>query len=327
MNKCLGCGIKMQNHNKEELGYVENLENDVCERCFRLKNYGEYKKVTLKNEDFNQILDTIPQESLVIYIADALNLDLSYIKNFKNIILVITKRDILSKSVKDEKIINKLKETYPMLLEIIMISSLKNYGLDKLYNSMLKYHNNKKIYFVGSTNSGKSTLLNKLITNYDEQQTKSNITMSMYPSTTIDKIELKLNKMTIVDTPGLLDDGNLTTYLEKKELKKVMPKKEIKPRSCQIKGHGSILIDNYARIDYKTKEDNSLVIYTSTDIKIRFSSYEKNTYRDFIPHKYFIPNEKDIVIPGLGFIKFTKSLEVTIYLPEKITPHLRDNLI
>ena len=33
----------------------------------------------------------------------------------------------------------------------------------------------------------------------------------------INKIEIELNKMTLVDTPGLLDDGNFITYLEKKE--------------------------------------------------------------------------------------------------------------
>lgn len=327
MNKCLGCGIQMQNETKEKLGYVENIENTICERCFKLKHYGEYQKVTLQNEDFMKILSTIPKNNLVVYITDALTIDLSYLHFFKNIILVITKRDILPKSVKDEKIIMKLKEQYQNLLDIVMVSSIKNYGLDKLYQSIKHHYHYKDIYFVGNTNSGKSTLLNKLIMNYSQTKITPNITMSMYPSTTIDKIEVKLNEMTLIDTPGLLDEGNLTTYLEKKELKKVTPKKEIKPRSCQLKGKGSILIDNYVRVDYETKENNSLVIYTATDIKVNFSSYTKNTYRDFIPYKYSIPMKKDIVIPGLGFIKFTKPLEVTLYLPEKIKPYLRDNLI
>lgn len=327
MTKCLGCGILLQNENKQALGYIEDLEKTICERCFKLKHYGEYQKVTLQNEDFKKILSTIPKDNLVVYITDALTLDLSYINNFQKTILVITKRDILPKSVKDEKIIAKLKEQYPNLLDIIMVSSIRNYQLDKLYQTIKKYYQNKSIYFVGNTNSGKSTLLNKLLINYSEEETTPNITMSMYPSTTIDKIEVKLNGMTLIDTPGLLDEGNLTSYLEKKELKKVTPKKEIKPRSCQIKGKGSILIDNYARIDYETKDTNSLVIYTASDIKISFSSYEKNTYRDLTLHKYSIPMKKDIVIPGLGFIKFTKPIEITLYLPKKITPHLRENLI
>ena len=327
MSKCLGCGISMQNQDKNALGYVENLENSICERCFKIKHYGEYQKVTLQNEDFKKILSTIPKDNLVIYITDILNLDLSHINNFSKTILVITKRDIIPKSVKDEKIITKLKEKYPNLLDIVIISSIKNYKLDKLYQLVQKYHHNKSIYFVGNTNSGKSTLLNKLIENYSTQKEKPTITISMYPSTTIDKIEVKLNNLSLIDTPGLLDNGNLTTYLDRNDLKKVTPKKEIKPKTCQLQNKGSILIDNFARLDYETKEKNSLVIYTATNIQIKFSSYTKNTYRDLVPHKYSIPNKKDLVIPGLGFIKFTNKMEITLYLPKNIKPYLRDNLI
>ena len=49
MNKCLGCGIKLQNDSPIELGYTTNLDNKICERCFKLKNYGQYVKVTLNN--------------------------------------------------------------------------------------------------------------------------------------------------------------------------------------------------------------------------------------------------------------------------------------
>lgn len=326
MSKCLGCGITLQTKDNNLLGYTTNKENKICERCFRLKNYGEYKNVSLNNKDYQEIIKKIPNSALVVYLVDILSLNLSNIPKFSNMILVLTKFDILPKSTKEEKIITKLKENYPNILDIICISSLKNHNIDRLYNSINKHHNKEDIYLIGSTNSGKSTLLNKLIKNYGQEQ-ESNITVSMYPSTTLDKVEIKLNDLKLIDTPGLIEEGSYLNILSKKDLKKVTPKKEIKPRSCQVTGKGSILIDNLARIDYETKEPNSFVIYTSPMIKSNFISQTNNTSKDLIPNKYSLPNNMDIVLPGLGFIKFTKTINITIYTPANIKPYTRNNLI
>ena len=56
MSKCLGCGIKLQNTDSNIEGYVENIDNNICERCFKLKNYGEYKITNKTNEDYLNIL-------------------------------------------------------------------------------------------------------------------------------------------------------------------------------------------------------------------------------------------------------------------------------
>ena len=41
--KCIGCGIELQTEDIKSEGYVDNIDKDVCERCFKLKNYGQYK--------------------------------------------------------------------------------------------------------------------------------------------------------------------------------------------------------------------------------------------------------------------------------------------
>lgn len=326
MSKCGGCGITLQFINKEELGFTNSVESQICERCFRLKNYGEYKAVSLNNKDYEQIIKNIKDNSLIVYVADLLSLDLSRLPQNKNTLLVLTKYDILPKSTNENKLISKLKENYSKVLDIIVVSSLKNYNIDKLYNLLNKYSNNNDIYLIGNTNSGKSTLLNKLIKNYD-QENNADVTVSMYPSTTLDVLKIKLNNLNIIDTPGLIDEGNYTNILSAKDLKKVTPKKEIKPRSCQVTGRGSIIIGNFAKIDYETEENNSFVIYTSSLVESKFISMKNNTYKDFISHKFSLSNNKDIVLPGLGFIKFTKPINITIYVPNKIKPYVRNNLI
>ena len=53
---CQGCGILLQDQNVLQDGYTTSLENDLCQRCFRMRNYGEYQVVVKSNEDYLQIL-------------------------------------------------------------------------------------------------------------------------------------------------------------------------------------------------------------------------------------------------------------------------------
>ena len=326
MTRCLGCGIKLQNESKDKLGYTLSLENNICERCFKLKNYGKYTNVSLNNTDYLNVLNSIKKDDLVVYTTDILSLSINLIETFERVLLVITKRDILPKSIKDEKIVKYIKKKYPNVIGVIVVSSNKNYNLDYLYDKMKKYSNKKGVYLVGNTNSGKSTLINKLIDNYSINS-NNKVTTSMYPATTLDKLEINLGDLILIDTPGLIEKGNIVNYLDATDMKSITPKKEIKPKSCQISGIGSLVIDKYIRIDYHTKKKNSLVIYASNTLNIRFSSLKKEISKDFKKIKFDLKDRQDIVIPGLGFIKFVDPFEVSIYCNSKVKPYSRDNLI
>ena len=52
---CSGCGIKLQDENVLLDGYTASLDNDLCARCFRLKNYGEYKVSNKSNDEYINI--------------------------------------------------------------------------------------------------------------------------------------------------------------------------------------------------------------------------------------------------------------------------------
>ena len=52
MSNCIGCGVKLQQENINELGYTRNSESKLCERCFKIRNYGEYKKTNTKNNRY-----------------------------------------------------------------------------------------------------------------------------------------------------------------------------------------------------------------------------------------------------------------------------------
>ena len=58
---CQGCGVLLQDENVLQDGYTTNLENQLCQRCFRMKNYGEYQSVTKSNEEYLEILKSISE--------------------------------------------------------------------------------------------------------------------------------------------------------------------------------------------------------------------------------------------------------------------------
>lgn len=323
--RCSGCGVILQDVDKNKIGYTNSFSSGKCMRCFRLSNYGEYQKVELGNDDFLEIINNIPKDALVVYTTDILSLNLDIVDKFKRVLLVITKCDILPRNVKNNKIIDYVKKDRKNIIDVVMVSSLRNYNMDDLYRMMTRYCDGQPVYFVGNTNTGKSTLINKLIYNYSNSD--NNVTVSMYPSTTLDKVEIKLDKIVVIDTPGVIDKNSIINYVGGKDLKKISTRGEIRPRSCQIKGGGSIVIGDYVRIDYDTKIPNSIVIYTSNGVDVRFNSRENDHLTNYHMFHYDIEMNKDIVIPGLGFIKCIKPLHIQLYVLDGVVPYIRDNLI
>lgn len=323
MNNCIGCGAKLQKINKEEIGYTTNIEKKLCERCFRIRNYGEYKTIVKDNNDFIKILENINKtKDLVILVLDIFNInkDLDIIKqHIKNgVLLVITKRDLLPKSTSDEKLLKYVDKLNIKYIDKIVISSNKNYNFDSLYEMINKYKKSKNVYVVGYTNAGKSTMINKLIYNYSEEDTT--ITTSILPSTTLNEIKININEnLTIIDTPGILEENSLYNQLDGKELKRIIPKKEIKPINYQLKTKQWIIIDKYAVIE---AENIDLVIFMSNTLKI------ERTYKQPIINQnkqQFKIDNNDIVINGLGFVKCIGKGIINIYSKNNI--YIRNSLI
>ena len=329
--KCTGCGVVLQDENVTNDGYTTNLENDLCQRCFRMKNYGDYEIVSKSNDEYLSILEEINDTNdLVLHVVDVLNVDedLNYINEHigNKKILVLNKRDVLPLSVNDDKEISYFKEKYPFYDDIVLIGTRNNYNYDELFNIIKKYKTSNKVYLVGRTNAGKSSIINKLMSNYSVNT--SNLTISPLPSTTLDTVSVDLSDdLTLIDTPGLVDVGNITNYIDNDMLNKITPKKEIKPRVIQVKEGSSILVEGILRIDILESDKNSFSFYMSNDLEIGKISSSNESLNDLSKRNIDVLFGEDLVIDGLGFIKIVSKCNIDVYLDKRVDIFTRNSMI
>ena len=367
---CIGCGAEIQSENPNKQGYLpksvveKSVEenNLVCKRCFRLKNYNEVSDVELGAEDFYKLIKTLSKkDGLIVKVVDIFDFSGSWIEdvidivgNNKDIVLVANKLDLLPKSVKQNKIkqwlFKMLKAKGIKVKDILLISAIKNHGIEEAAARIDELRNGKDVYIIGATNVGKSTFINKLIelTTGD----KNVITTSHFPGTTLGMIEIPLDRATsIYDTPGIILDYDIAHYLDAKSLKLVMPKKEIKARVFQLNAEQSLFFGGMARVDFVKGERQSFTLYASNLVDIHRTKlsnadalFEKHLgtllkppfednisiFKNQVKKNFKIDDRKiDIVISGLGWITVNSDsgCEIDIYVPEEIEVFVREAII
>ncbi|MCF0105901.1 MAG: ribosome biogenesis GTPase YqeH [Holdemanella sp.] len=275
---CKGCGVLLQNENPEEIGYVPSLDASLCQRCFRIRNYGDVVISMQQGVESNQTFEKINEiDGIVFWIVDLFAFESSIISRLnqklpnKEIILVLTKRDVLPKTLTDDKIRNfvmdRLKEENIKVKDIIIGGYLLKKGeaadnfLDEVDYMIDKYRNGKDCIFMGVANVGKSTVLNGLLSS-------NALTTSRNPGTTLDLIPIEREGYTIFDTPGIENKHSALTYLQPKDLKAVIPTKPIRPFVSQIYEDQSFAAGGLARLDLVVKGKASVVGYFSRSISI-----------------------------------------------------------
>lgn len=331
MNKvCIGCGSKLQTLDKNKEGYINPKVYEkatLCERCFKIKYYGE-AYVTDNPKDKTSLIKMInDSKKSVVYLVDTLTISketLSVIDSLSNkVYLVLTKRDLLPKSVKN----SKLKEyisNLTLIKDVFVISALKNNGVTELYNELIK-NNEKSVYVIGYTSSGKSTFINKLLTLNGKS---GNITTSSLPNTTLECINIKLNdKLTLIDTPGFVSENSSYNFIDVDIYKKMLPKSVIKPKVYTIKKDFMIILGDILRIENNSDNDVNLVFYFKNEIKLNKMRSIRNELlkdKDKLDVKV---SDKDIILEGLGYIKVVGYANLTMYTLNKKMISIRNKMI
>lgn len=295
INRCYGCGVILQSDNPMDVGYISkdrlNLEDQLCERCYKLRHYGEVKQNSPSfGESYIKLLsDVNKKDALIVYVMDAFTIEGSILKDIhpylqKNTIVVLNKKDILPRDFPEDKLVAKIRQVLKQdnvnPLDILLISSAKNINMDEFMSKLETLRKGKDVYFVGANNVGKSSIINKILKNY-KNKTDKLITTSKYPGTTLGIIGIPLDNVSYMfDTPGIFNPKSVISQMEKEILKYIIPRDQINPRNYQLDDQNSLIFGGIARFDYVSKNQKEkgkcgYTIYMSNDIDIERTKLSK----------------------------------------------------
>ena len=290
MSKCKGCGLTLQNEDKNALGYTPKLTNKLCERCFKITNYNYHDDG--KKVDNEQIcLEINNKKAFNFFMCDILSLNDKTISLFNKInnpkTLVITKADLLDKNTDYHRLIERIKEAYS--INNVVVCSIKNYA--GLQDIMYLINTYKKVVFCGPTSSGKSSLINHL---FDYE-----LTVSSFKNTTQEFISLKKDDLVIIDAPGFISD-----VITKKE-------KMLNPKTINVKKGYELVIDDISlTFDYEI----SLTLYISNNCLYKTRKIRKD-YNNIIN----IKDGSDMTVKNIGFIYFKNAVSLKVSHPDDIS--------
>lgn len=327
MKQCLGCGSELQTEKMNERGYAKDISNDYCQSCFRLRHYRDFKRVKAKVNDGDTLAFIDSFDGHVVWVLDIMHLNQSLHPGLlrtlrhKDVVLVVNKRDLLSKTMSNGKltqsIMMALKGTDITLSEVLFVSALKKDSLEPLK----PYLEDAPCAFVGCVNAGKSSILNKLLGQDD-------LSVSPVASTTADVMRIQTSEVDVYDTPGLSTETALSDKLSDEALVLLSPHKEIKPKVFQIYEKQTFIIGNIGAVTITPKKTANIVSYLPMTIKrIKPDRMEANLALD---HEVMIENPSyrkrtwphdlkamDLEIFDLGFISILgECTQIETYMDE-----------
>ena len=365
--QCIGCGAAIQTEHADEAGYLpasaleKGLENDnfYCQRCFKLRHYNELQDLTINDDVFLEKLSEISndEDALVINVVDIFDVEGSLINGLTRfvgnqpIVVAANKFDLLPKVTKENRVKHWLKQVLHQnglrVEDVFLISATKKQTLEPLIDLIEREVQTRNIYIVGVTNVGKSTLINQLITYFGGE--KEIITTSNHPGTTLDMIKIPLtDEHSIVDTPGIVHRTQLAHYLNREEMKQLLPSKPLKPMTFQLNAEQTIFIGAAARVDFTRGKRAAFTYYVSKDATLHRTKtatagefYQKHrgellsppftesleTFPELISKTIQLKPDQDIAISGLGWFTVNEPVEVVVWTPKGVGFSIRDSII
>ena len=364
--KCTGCGIELQFEDKDREGYVPEEkfiteEELICQRCFKIKNYGQNRINTLKDEDYSkEVRNSVKKSDIILAIFDIIDFEgsfteeiLDYLRDYRSIVL-INKIDLLPDFIHPTEISgwvkSRLAEEDIVTEDIAFISAKNKYGINGIVRKVKNIFPGRKVKAVimGASNVGKSSVVNLLLG-------KNKITTSKYSGTTLKSIQNRIpnTDITIIDTPGLIPEGRISDLVSAETGLKLVPSGEISRKTFKMEENQIFMLDSFCRFKILREEADSedykpiFSAYSSKNVKFHVAreerveallqgnffeilkGEEKKRYfeNDFVCHKVKVEEGEEMSIAGLGWINVKRGpLTMEITVPENVKLVIRPAL-
>ncbi len=364
---CTGCGAPLQMDREGEKGYITGdafmREYPQCQRCYRIKHYGEVTPVSVTEQDYRAaVMHALERPSVVLYAVDLFDFNGSVVRglqgllNQHRVILAANKFDLFPERTNADRVRGWLwrearrHDIDPA--EVFVVSAKTGNGVDALFERLRREARDKPIIVVGMANVGKSSILNRILHLSDPNEGQL-YTTSQFPGTTLGPLAFKMGKtgLTVIDTPGLLGEHRLQDRVCIDSLKQILPTKRIRPRGYQLQAGQTLFLGGLARLDFVSGAPQSFVIYAGNQLVVHRTKlekadelYERHRGQLLTPpcsncdaslQKLFSKKmgfkegrPVDIVIPGLGWIRLSgATVDLRLHTPHRIDPAVRPALI
>ncbi|MEW9032952.1 MAG: ribosome biogenesis GTPase YqeH, partial [Planifilum fimeticola] len=297
-------------------------------------------------------------DSLVVLVTDLFDFAGSWIPGIQqylarnDLLLLANKIDLFPKSVKRSRLREWVRRSAEKLglrpVGVVLCSAAKGFHIDEVIDAIERHRRGRDAYVVGTTNVGKSTLINRILR--EEGEGGGEITTSPYPGTTLDVIRIPLEEgRALIDTPGIVRRDRLSEWVSPEDLRVIVPRREIHPRVYQLNDRQTLFFGGLVRFDFVKGPRQSFVCYVSNDLYIHRTKWEKADEVYFRHRGELLSppsgpsdlpemerrefrlaegEKKDLVIPGLGWIVAgKKEAEIHVWAPSGIPVEVRPAII
>lgn len=350
IKKCVGCGIELQNSDSTKNGYLPKLDFEdkkkdiLCQRCFKIKNYGQHILASMTEKDYrDEVSKSMEEADVVLPVFDIIDFEGSFdneildVLREKDSIIVINKLDLIPDDKHPSEVAdwvkNRLAEEGIVPLDIAIVSSKNGYGINGIFKKIKYFYPNRvNVLVLGVTNVGKSSIVNRLIG-------AKRVTVSKFPGTTLKSIktEIPFSKITLMDTPGLIPKGRFSDYVCEICNQKIIPSSEISRKTYKVQKNRVILIGGMVEIRVLNEDGLRPIfsLYASKNVDFHETNIKKaielNKLDNFLtpPCKecksvfeslpkikkiYKVKTDEELVFKGLGWISVKRgplNIEIT----------------
>ncbi|CAL5226853.1 g9719 [Coccomyxa viridis] len=222
----------------------------------------------------------------------------------------------------------------PQPAAVMLVSAVKGTGVDQL---LIQLHrevgSSGDVWVVGAQNAGKSSLINAMRRAVGHRKPQEELTTAPLPGTTLGMLKvpgLMPARCKMFDTPGVPHAHQLSSRLNPEEVKMLLPRRKLKPRTFRAAVGQTIFVGGVLRVDVQDTPGATLyvTVWASDELICHFGKTESADERyqqnmgsmlapplsaehslgPLVPHRVTVEGSSwresstDIAIAGVGWL-------------------------
>ena len=353
---CQGCGARIQSTDPGSFGFVPEhvLEQDTvrCQRCHRISHYGRDEIGPVDASDsFESIRAGVDWSTGVCLVVDLLDFEaglppeLLGLMRGKDVLLFVNKVDLIP----DKTPLSELESWVRSRLDYyglprmqqVLVSAANGLGFPALADMVASL--GKQVLFVGITNVGKSSVLQRLLRMRIGGGKRKQIepTISPYPGTTVNVSRWSCpGGLVLADSPGFVPGGRISDMLLPALAQKVIPHKSLSSHLYEVRAGDIVYIKGLCAVECISASGTGLLLgFTGSGVRWQRSSskhldkwLEKGNklapIKQWEEHAVRLEPGQDLFVSGLGWVSARRAqYKLRLYIPAGAEYTVRPNLI